>query len=221
MNLQKQIKQIAITGLGTYLGLGLYFGNASPQNAHAGTRVECMGGTTTTTLDLKLVEEPLTNALIIARERTTIKYGSGASSHIVNHFTSLLAGYQWMNGWYLDGEVQLTPDAGVVPKLGIEYSRALGGNSILDVLTTGNISHDPLVEITIYASHQPPSGEKGIMATFEGVTNWGNQGHNFSIQRVRLGKEQQQYQGGIAADLLQDQEGRISSSLGIFIAKRF
>ncbi|MBI2549300.1 hypothetical protein HYW21_08175 [Candidatus Woesearchaeota archaeon] len=215
-NLQRILTTI---GISTISSFGITQGN--PRHANAETRVECMGGNATTTLDLKLVEEPWGNTLFIPRERTTIGYGTNGSPTSVDHFTSFLGGYQCIKGWYLDAEVQFTSEEGVVPKLGIEHSHQFGKKALLDILTTGSIRHDPVLEITVHISYEPPEGKRGMMATVEAVTNWENSGHNFNIQRLRFGREQRQYQAGIAADVLQDNNASVSYSVGLFIAKSF
>jgi hypothetical protein len=201
-----------ITGA-AILGALMFGGRA---NAASGS-VEIMAGDKSTTLDLKVAGELVPRLGIFARNRTTVDYDKQVST-----FGLIDLSYNLVEGLDVVAEAQFSPQAGFVPRLGLQYFHQFGDLSTY-FLSTVSLSENPDSENVASLQYKPKiTEEMKLYSSLEALTNIGGEGHNFSVQRLRLGLDASGFQFGVAGDFLEiGNEAQVSCNVGGFVSGEF
>lgn len=179
---------------------------AAPITSQAQSNTELMVGNNSSTLDTKVIGHLAPKTGFFARTRVTSDYEGNT-----NHFSLADLTYSLGNGIDAVFEVQAAPEMGVVPRIGVQYYNKLGNLSAF-ALVTASTSDAEIISLLRYQN-----GKGSVQA--ETVTNIGNQGHNFSLQRLRAGLSIGDFEFGVAVDLTES--GTTHVNAGIYLTKRF
>ena len=120
---------------------------------------------------------------------------------------------------YLVFEGQVTDYAGVDPRIGLETFFATDDLFLFSLNTVGYVG-GVNAEALFLAQYTPAISEKvDLFAQGENITRVGTEGHEFSLQRLRLGVDVNGYALGAAANLTE--AGGVSYNVGGFISTTF
>ena len=176
--------------------------------------LELMAGEEYSTLDSKVATEVVDGVHLFLRQITT-----STPEGEVSYFGLMDLSYNLIGGLDLVGEVQAAPGMGVVPRAGLQYFQALG-DSALYTLATASTIEQPDGEFLVNLSYSPELSEDvDLLTNVEALTNVGEEGHNFSVQKLRLGVTlMDRYQIGAAGNLTElGNAGELSYNLGGFL----
>ncbi|MBT3814144.1 hypothetical protein HOE37_02110 [Candidatus Woesearchaeota archaeon] len=189
----------------------------SPTPATAGGSVELMAGNEAVTLDAKLFGELAPKTNLLARTRLTTDYENNLAP-----FTLVDLSYHLIGGLDVVVEMQFTPTDGFVARPGVQYFSKWNDFSLF-ALGTVNVDENPTGEIITLMQYTPKlSDALKLITQIETVTNFGELGHNFSVERLRLGLGVGDYQFGAAGDLIQiGDDGELGYNVGGFFKKEF
>lgn len=170
---------------------------AVPLKARANS-AEVFVGDKNTTIDVRMSGELAPKTNLYLRAMTSADYHNQ-----VGYFGLADVSYNLHGGLDAVIETQATPEEGIVARPGVQYLRQIG-NASLFALGTVSFKDGKNVESVIEMEYTPPltSGLK-LASRLENVTNVGEQGHNFSIQRLRIGVSAGKYSFGTAADCME------------------
>ncbi len=186
----------------------------SPMAANAEGSAEAMVGHQTTTIDTKVSAEVAPRTNMFLRQMTTSDYSGD-----VSFFGLADLSYNVVGGLDVVAEVQAAPGMGVIPRVGAQYFGEVG-DLTLYVLGTVKAGEKPDGEFVTIIGYAPKLAEGvDLLTSVEDLTSVGKEGHNFSVQRLRLGVTlADKYQIGVGADLTEiGDEGTLETSVGGFI----
>lgn len=184
---------------------------AAPRKAEADS-VEVVADNNHLSLDLKVGSEVAPRTTIFGRTITSVDYHQNTGIFQLIDLTYNLSG-----GANAVLEHQFIPGVGVIPRLGVEYFTQQG-NLGLYGLGTARLNRDTNAEFAASVEYTPHLTDAlRLYALVEAVSNVGGEGHNYSLERLRLGVQEGKYTGGLAANLGQTgPEGEFSYGLGGF-----
>jgi hypothetical protein len=174
--------------------------------------VEIMAAQDAVTLDVTVQADLGERTGVLARTRARIDYKGEAS-------TFALADLNYNLGVPgLDAVLETQFAGGVILRVGLQYFHSTGDFSLL-LLGTASVSEDPDGEFLAILQYAPEiHDELRLPMRLEALTSVGEEGHNFSVQRLRLGLETHGVEFGAAADLQElGNEGEFSYSVGGYI----
>ena len=126
-----------------------------------------------------------------------------------------------INGLDAVAEVQFIPEVGIIPRIGAQYFNEIDQFSVYALATAGLNDGDVDAEFIANLRYVPKiTDELSFVLNLENVTNVGEQGHNFSLQKLRAGLGIDKYEIGAAADFL-EANGEITSNLGGYALTKF
>ena len=147
------------------------------------TFIELMVGESASSLDTTIYATFTPNLYFTARGRATVHYGRDTTPSV----DPLVLGLATFNVHGLGLRLELYHAAGEMrPSIGVEYMGAFGPVNILAIATIGLINKD--VEGVFIGSYIPQvNDELSLYMGLEEITNFGENGHNFSQVRSRFG----------------------------------
>ena len=190
----------------------------SPMPAKADGSVEAMAGHKATTIDLKVSGEVAPRTGLFVREITTTDYEGNVSA-----FGLIDLSYKVIGGLDVVGEVQAAPGMGVIPRIGAQYFGQFGDLAIY-ALGTVKAGEHPDGEFVTVIGYAPKLAEGvNLLTSLENLTSVGESGHQFSVQRARVGVTlADKYQIGVGADLTEvGNEGTLDANVGGFAGLKF
>ncbi|NQU78135.1 hypothetical protein HQ545_00015 [Candidatus Woesearchaeota archaeon] len=209
----QEIKQIAkaltATAVGAYLAL-------MPAKADAEFfSAEVVAGQESATLDTMIFGEIGESAGVGGRIRATVDYEGNASTLGMVDFT-----YDLNEGFGAILEAQLS-GGGISFRPGVQYVNSWGDFSLYALSTVG-VDTDPDLDAIAVLRYQPDLNDRlSFVSQAECVSNFGGEGHNFSIQRLRLGLSVDWFEFGAAGDLREDgNDGDFSYNVGGYVRVR-
>ena len=204
-------KGLAIAALAATIAL-------SPTPATAGGSVEAMTGHKSTTIDTKISAEVAPKTNLFVRQMTTADYKGDVSV-----FGLADLSYKIVDGLDIVGEIQAAPGMGVIPRVGAQYFGQCG-DLTLYVLGTVKAGEKPDGEFVTVIGYTPELTEGvSLLTSIENLTSVGENGHQFSGQKLRLGVTlDDKYQIGAGADLTEvGNEGTLEGNVGGFVGLKF
>tara|TARA_Y100000310_G_C20656794_1_gene802392 strand:+ start:938 stop:1567 length:630 start_codon:yes stop_codon:yes gene_type:complete len=181
----------------------------TPSVANAGGSVEVMAGDKNTTLDTKVMADVAPRTKLFLRGRTSVDYQGE-----VSYFGLADLNVNLVDGLDAVAEAQFIPGVGVVPRLGLGYFKKVDDFSVYGLATAGFNGEDVDAEFLVNLIYKPQLTEDlNLVLNLENVTNIGEQGHNFSVQRLRTGLGIDNYEFGVAADLT-EAGGEVTPNVG-------
>ncbi|MBW2967161.1 hypothetical protein KY362_01605 [Candidatus Woesearchaeota archaeon] len=209
----KTIKQIAKAL--SALAVGAYM-TLMPAKAEAEFfSAEVLAGQESATLDTMIFGEIGDAAGVGGRIRATVDYEGNASTFGMIDFT-----YELYEGFGAIFEAHLS-DGGISFRPGLQYVNSWGDFSIYALSTVG-VDTAPDVDVIAILRYQPDLTDRlSFVSQAECVSNFGGEGHNFSIQRLRLGLGVDWFEFGAAGDLREDgNSGDFSYNVGGYVRVR-
>jgi len=196
--------------------IGLLAALCYARSARAGGSAEVMAGDENAVVDIKTSGDLGHRVGIFARNRTRIDYHNQVSP-----FTLVDLTYSLGEGFDAVAEAQMAPGMGIVPRAGAQYFHSFGDGSVY-VFASGS-HQDPNLELLATVRYTPAiAGDVKGFAQLEALTDLGQDGHEFSTQRARLGIEIGGYRIGAGADLVEiGHDATPSYNIGGFVAKNF
>ena len=165
--------------------------------ANASGSVEVMAGDKSTTLDTKVMTNVAPRTNLFLRGRTSVDYQGK-----VGYFGLADLNVNLVDGLDAVAEAQFIPSVGVIPRLGLGYFKKVDDFSVYSLATAGFNGEDVDAEFLANLRYKPQlTDDLDLVLNLENVTNVGEQGHNFSVQRLRTGLGHNNYEFGVAADL--------------------
>jgi len=187
-----------------------------PSVANAGGSVEVMAGDKSTTLDTKVMTKVAPRTNLFLRGRTSVDYQGE-----VGYFGLADLSVNLVDGLDAVAEAQFIPGVGVVPRLGLGYFKKVDDFSVYGLATAGLNGENVDAEFVANLRYAPQlTDDLNLVLNLENVTNVGEQGHNFSVQRLRTGLEHDNYEFGLAADLT-EAGGEVTPNVGGYAAIKF
>ncbi len=195
------------------LGIALMFG----KNADAAQgSLEVMAGESQATTDLIAYDSLGKQFGFIFRNRNTVDYESGNSSFSLVDLT-----YSLGKGIDLITESQFIDGNDVDQRFGAKYFNSHGDFSIFALGTFG-FNKENNFEADVVFQYNPQIGRIPLRSSLEILTNVGDDGNNFTHERVRLGVGKNDYSGGLALDCAQiGKEFDSSYVIGLYLKKDF
>ncbi|MBT7902225.1 hypothetical protein HN587_00020 [Candidatus Woesearchaeota archaeon] len=195
-------------------GVALVALTGLPTTALADGSVELTTGHDYATLDTKVFTEvaPLTN--LFMRQITTMDYDGNTDLFFLADLSVNL-----VDGLDVVIEGQAIPGVGVIPRAGLQYFGQFDDFSIYSLATVKTMDH-PDGEIVINLGYTPGlTGDVDLLLNLEDLTSVGEDGHNFSVQKLRAGITlYERYMVGAALDLTEiGNQGDLSYNIGGFI----
>jgi len=179
--------------------------------------VEVMAGNESTTLDTKISANVAPRTNLFLRGRTSVDY----ESDNVNYFGLADLSVNLVDGLDAVAEAQFIPGVEVVPRLGLGYFKKVEDFSVYALATAGLSGENVDAEFFANLRYAPElTDDLELVLNLENVTNVGEQGHNFSVQRLRTGLGVDNYEIGVAADLT-EASGEVTSNIGGYAAIKF
>ncbi len=181
---------------------GLLISLALPAKSYAGGSVELMAGNKNSTLDLKVGAEIAPKLQLFSRQISSLDYEWN-----VGHFGFASLGYNPWDGLSVLVQAQAIPGVGAAPRIGVEYFKQLGDFGLYGGVAgiVSDLQNNPKMEIELSAivDYQPSLNENLQLATsVEAVTLLSpERGHDFSLQRLRLGLKTGKFEFGPALNL--------------------
>ncbi len=176
---------------------------------------EINAGNKSATLDFKFSQELAPNIGLFVRNRITSNYQKK-----IDFFNLVDLSYKLLPGLDAILENQFTPER-ITPRIGMQYFHK-AGNLKLFSASTFNLINEPNLELMSKISYEPQIGKYHLLNELEAITNLGRFGHNYSLQRLRLGLDLNGSKVGIAADFNEAGNNLIPSyNLGIFLRRDF
>ncbi|MBS3152366.1 hypothetical protein J4230_03065 [Candidatus Woesearchaeota archaeon] len=201
--------------IATVLASGLAVFNANKANAVEGS-AELILGNNSSTLDIKLSEDFTKIFGFFGRNIAKVDHKNQVSNFTIVDIT--MKGYK---GLASVAEFQYDQDIGLVPRLGAEYYFERG-NFNLFLLATAGIKEGDIQIVTNLQYTPRIVDKKQIFGNLEAVTGLSKNGHDYSIQKIRLGLKMDSNILGIGLELNEDgNEGEISYNLGPFYLRKF
>ncbi len=186
------------------------------REAEAGS-AELFVGDKSATFDTKVNIELGQRTNLFLRNRLTSEYDNDVGYFGVADLSVNIIGGS-------DGvlEGQVTTESGIIPRIGLQYFKKMNDVSIYSIGTCG-IKSNPDGELLFNIGYEPVIGnDLKVLANLENITNFSSQGHNFSIQRIRLGLGVDDFGFGAAVDLNETgNKGEVNYKFGGFVAKKF
>jgi hypothetical protein len=190
---------------------------AAPKPAQAGGTAELTAGNRDVALDVKAFADIAPRTTALFRTRTVLDYENNPWFLGVTDLNIKIAG-----GLEALAEAKVTSDQGFVPWAGLQYSHQYKD---LFMYAAGmcSIGKKPIGEAYAILSYKPKiKGELKLLTNLEAITDFGAEGHKFSIQRWRLGVEYKGVGVGAAADVHETgNKPDISYNVGGFVSKKF
>lgn len=187
-----------------------------PNMANAGNSAEVMVGNKSTTLDIKVTTDVAPRTNLFLRGRTSVDYQGE-----VSYFGLADLSVNLVDGLDAVAEAQFIPDVGVIPRLGLGYFKKAGDFSVYGLVTAGLNGENVDAEILANIRYAPKLTDNlDLVLNLENITNVGEQGHNFSVQRLRTGLGVDNYEVGVAADFT-EAGGEVTSNVGVYAAIKF
>ncbi len=205
------------------LGAALTFGAPNYASAEmpekpAHGMIEVLAGQKTGTLDAKFAIPVAPRTSVFTRHRITSDYDGKVGSF---HVASL--SYNLVDGLDVVAEVDAIPGIGLDPRLGVQYFKKLGDVTMFELLTHSAKGEGlNLTSLTNIGYCPKLSGDLSLVLGVENVSNFNDNGHNASTQRLRAGVGYKGLQGGIAADLPEvGKDPKFGYNAGGFVRKTF
>ncbi len=177
--------------------------------ANASGSVEVMAGDKSTTLDTKVMTNVAPRTNLFLRGRTSVDYQGK-----VGYFGLADLNVNLVDGLDAVAEAQFIPSVGVIPRLGLGYFKKVDDFSVYSLATAGFNGEDVDAEFLANLRYKPQlTDDLDLVLNLENVTNVGEQGHNFSVQRLRTGLGHNNYEFGVAADLT-EAGGEVTPNVG-------
>ncbi|MBU0456685.1 MAG: hypothetical protein KKD75_00920 [Nanoarchaeota archaeon] len=177
--------------------------------ANASGSVEVMAGNENTTLDTKINASVAPRTNLFVRGRTSADYQGE-----VSYFGLADLSVNLVDGLDAVAEAQFIPGIGVVPRLGLQYFGKFGDFSVYGLATAGLSGENVDAEFLANLKYAPKlTDDLNLVLNLENVTNVGEQGHNFSVQRLRIGLGIDNYKFGVATDLTES-DGAVVQNMG-------
>ena len=193
--------------------------------------VEVMAGDKSVTLDTKLIK-PLGEGFgLFNRNRVTLGYQGAESIDDVKvssfHVLKLTYAIPGVDGLKTFAGSIMVPGGKVDPIMGMQYAQKFADFTLYQEIAMG--MNNPTSPTITWLSNLSYTAELTdglkLVTNVEGASNFGELGHNFSVQRFRLGLDINGYQFGAAADLTEkgnDVAPRdVGYNLGAFVKKVF
>lgn len=178
---------------------------------------EVVSGDASSTLDVKVSGEVAPRFGLFTRHRETVDYDNN-----LRHFSLADATYTVGNGVGAVVETQFIPNLGVVPRLGFQYATARGDLDVFVLATAVARENTNGEGVTLFRYSPPLHPRARLFAQIETVTNIGKGGHNFSVERLRLGLDIHGYRFGAAADITEKGDKLVPCyNVGGFVARNF
>ncbi|HLC75188.1 MAG TPA: hypothetical protein VJH88_05040 [Candidatus Nanoarchaeia archaeon] len=170
----------------------------SAPRAEADGSVEVAAGHKSTAIDLKATSEVAPRITLFGRYNTTTDYHNN-----VNHFGLLNGSILLIDGIEAVAQAQFITDVGVVPRAGIDGYISLGDFNLFAVGTV-KCSKDTDAECVASVEYRPKINESwsGVFRA-ENISNFGKDGHTFSMQQLRTGLKHDSLEFGVAGDLFE------------------
>ncbi len=125
----------------------------------------------------------------------------------ISYFSLIDLVFPLRNGFDLLLEAQLIQgsEPEVVPRIGLQYFKELKEDVNLFALYTMALNGKLNGEFVFSGNYTPKLNNKlNYVLNLENVTNFGDQGHNFSVQRIRTGLKHGNIEFGPALNLSED-----------------
>jgi len=188
----------------------------TPSVANAGGSVEVMAGDKSTTLDTKVRTNVAPRTNLFLRGRTSVDYQGE-----VGYFGLADLSVNLVDGLDAVAEAQFIPGVGVVPRLGLGYFKKVDDFSVYGLATAGLNGENVDAEFVANLRYAPQlTDDFNLVLNLENVTNVGEQGHNFSVQRLRTGLGHDNYEFGVAVDIT-EAGGEVTPNVGGYAAIKF
>ncbi|MDD5022889.1 MAG: hypothetical protein PHU63_01850 [Candidatus ainarchaeum sp.] len=205
--------------MSTLLIGGLLLG--APTRANADSSIELMVGHSQTSLDIK-AGAPLTEKIeIFGRFMPSIDYKGHISNFglidltlKINNCLNFLTEVQFVGGK-------------IIPRGGLQYFGNFGSLMLFNAVSLSAIENPDVENVSILSLTPALTETLSLLAQIENITNFGTGGHNFSIQRLRLGVTLSDLSFGPAVDLMEVgnipslEDGTVTYVLGAFVLKSF
>ncbi len=178
---------------------------------------ELMAGHNSATLDLRVGVELAPKLNLFTINRITADYDND-----VGYFGLADLSYNVVGGLDFVMETQAAPGMGVVERAGLQYFAKIDELSIFGIGTC-SLQKNPTGEFALNIRYTPTlTDDVNLMFGLEDVTNVGEQGHNFSEQRLRAGVKVDKYEFGASVDLAETgNEADFSYNIGGFVRVSF
>ena len=199
--------------VGVIVGAGIVYSiMGAPKPAHAGS-AEIMGNHEIQTYALKAGGDLGSDLGYFTRHRLTRDADGSISTFTLGDVSHPL-------GKGIDAVVegQAAPGMGVVGRAGLQTFVKNGDASLYALATYGHTKDLELVGVIRYAPAVTDNTK--LVGQLEMVSNMGPDGHNFSVQRMRVGAERNGYEAGAALDLT-EAGGETNYTVGLFLKKSF
>jgi len=207
MTIKQKIKK---TLIGATMIASLLCGN--PSEAKPTGSAELMVGNTNNTLDLKLSSELTSKIILFSRNRISLDH-----ENQVTYFGLIDLSHNIVGG--LDALIELqasAPGKGILPRFGIQYFQRINDFSLYG-MTSVSLQENPDAEISIVLGYNPQlKDEVALTFNVENFTNFGEEGHNYSLQRLRAGLKIKRFSFGPALDLNESAD-KITYNVGGFL----
>ena len=210
MEIKQKIKRIVagVALAASLLGTG--------SNLARANSAEVMVGNTSTTLDVKVGTKVAPKTSLFVRNRTTVDY-----ENQVSNFGLADLSYNLIGGLDAVAEVQMIPGAELIPRVGLGYFNKVDDLNFYGLATAGLSGEKIDAEFFASLSYTPKIPEDlQLKLSLEDISNFGQEGHNFSIQRFRAGLGINQYEAGLATDLT-EAAGEINPTVGAYAKINF
>ena len=198
-----------------YIGTALLAGclalsNIYPSNAAKGI-VEIINGNKNITTDQKMFVSIDNDTSMLFRNRTTI-----GDKNQVSKFSLVDLCYNLGNGVEAVGEMQFIPGLKTEPRLGLQYFNKHKDLSLF-LLGVSTLNQNPEYEVTSVVKYTPKMNDNlRLFTQAEIITNFSDDYHNFDVQRLRFGVDNNGFKYGFGVDIT-DQ----GNNKGFFISKDF
>ncbi len=179
---------------------------------------EVMAGHESSTLDVVAKGDIAPRFKFLLRNRDTWNYDPNA----IDVFALIDLGYNLVDLLDVIAEVQFTQDSELVPRVGARYFHEFGDLSLF-LLSTTSIKEEPDCDLNLIVQYMPKISKRArLYISLEHLTNVSKEGHNFSLQRARLGLDVKGYQFGAATDFKETgNKGELDYNVGGFVSKSF
>jgi len=203
MKIEKEVKKpkvwrriaratkVFVSGALLVAGLVLFPGTARADS------IEVMAGNKKTTMDIKAGASLTDKVGLFTRLRPSTDYkGNMDTFGLMDLYINLFGPVDAVTEFQLAG-------GQVTPRGGLQYFGKLGDFSLYTMLTFG-LGEAKDVEHLAVLAYNPKFNELfGLLVRAENLANFGKEGNNWTVQRLRLGLTADKFRVGGAVDLLE------------------